>query len=570
MASNTTTTENKKLLILGCSDRKRDTSGQLPAFELYDGMMYRVLRKFLRNYEWPESLSLATLSAEHALIGGITEIEPYDRLMTPSRAKDIRKRCISTLASWMDDQHRCYVSAGKMYLPAIDSGQRNAYIPFEGGIGKKQQQVKQFLYELPSKPRKRADTERKAAGRMRYFLPDWDDLLDPDFDFAADKFSAPKRSDRNDQHCQSLLMQSSQIQICDGILVSLAQRQTSKGPLRKLEGTEPSALSPKPLRQHFGLAQNQSLFGDCGAFSYIGEDEPTISTEQAIALYELYNFDFGTSVDHIPIKTLSDEERQARVDMTCDNADEFIKSWRKRGKLFTPVGAIQGIDAKQYGDNVRKYYDMGYGHLAIGGLVPLKDAAIEEIVRSVVKTVKQLPHRPWIHLFGIYRPKLQALFRELGVDSFDSASYFRKSWLRSDQNYLGSNGKWYAALRVPMTADPRTRKRLTQTGGNIEQLERQERRALKMLSEYDAGSAGIEATLDAVIEYDRQLKRSSDAKSMRAKYKRTLEDKPWLNCSCTFCQQLGIQILIFRGGNRNRRRGAHNTLMLYKDIGNAK
>ena len=554
----------KNLLILGCSDRKKKTSGQLPAFELYDGPIYQSLRKFLREYQWPENLSIATLSAKHALFGSLVEIESYDQRMTPERAKELTNLCLRTLTRWMGEKPDCFVALGKDYLPAIESGLPENYTFFEGGIGEKRRQVGQLLRSATSSPklRRKADTERKDLGRLQYFLPDWDDLLDPGFDFRADKFSAPKKSERNDQHCHRLMQPS---HMCDGILVSLAQRQTSKGPLRRLEGTEPAALRPKQLREHFGLSDKQFLFGDCGAFSYVGENEPTISTEQAIALYELYNFDFGTSVDHIPIKTLSGQERHARVEMTRDNAEEFIKQWRKH-KLFTPVGAVQGVDAEQYAENVQRYYEMGYRHMAVGGLVPQQDAAIEEIVRSISEAVKKLRHRPWIHLFGIFRPKLQNLFRELGIDSFDSASYFRKSWLRSDQNYLGSNGEWYAALRVPMTADPRTRKRLAQAGGDIEQLEHQEQHALKMLGEYNAGRSGIETTLDAIMEYDQQLQRSSDSKSMRDKYKRTLEAKPWLNCGCTFCQQLGIQILIFRGGNRNRRRGAHNTLMLYKEI----
>ena len=65
-------------------------------------------------------------------------------------------------------------------------------------------------------------------------------------------------------------------QMCDGVLVSLAQRQTSKGPLRRLDGTELSSLAPIPLRKHYGLTENQYAFGDCGAFSYIQEtDQPS-------------------------------------------------------------------------------------------------------------------------------------------------------------------------------------------------------------------------------------------------------------------------------------------------------
>ena len=52
---------------------------------------------------------------------------------------------------------------------------------------------------------------------------------------------------------------------------------------------------------------------------------------------------------------------------------------------------------------------------------------------------------------------------------------------------------------------------------------------------------------------------------MRERYRRTLEAKPWQDCDCPFCRKLGIQILIFRGGNRNKRRGAHNTAKLYRN-----
>ena len=553
------------LLILGCSDSKRETPGRLPAVELYDGPMYRVFRKFLREYEWPHNLSVSVLSAEHALFGAIKEIEPYDKRMVKATATAMSASCGEVLHQWTSQHSNGYFSLGRAYLPAVERHLPSSYIHLDGKIGERQSKLKKFLHskELSRSPRRKRDTQRRDLGKVRYFLPDWDDLLDSAFDFAADKFSAPKKSERNEQHCHRLMRPS---RMCDGMLVSLAQRQTSKGPLRRLEGTELASLRPNQLRNHYGLSDDQFLFGDCGAFSYIREEEPTITTEQAVALYGLYSFDFGTSVDHIPIDTLSEDERESRVRTTCDNAEQFIRVCRERGSLFTPVGAIQGTSPEQYAESARKYYEMGYHHIAIGGLVPLQDSAIAEIVRAVSKAVAELPERPWVHLFGIFRPKLQDLFRNLGVDSFDSASYFRKSWLRSDQNYLATDGNWHAAIRVPMLDDPRTRVRLQQTGIDLELLRQQERDALKALARYDIGLANIDETLEAVLYYDQQLQRSSDYRSMRDKYRRTLEAKPWLDCTCTFCQDLGIQIVIFRGGNRNRRRGAHNTLMLYEEI----
>ena len=265
-------------------------------------------------------------------------------------------------------------------------------------------------------------------------------------------------------------------------------------------------------------------------------------------------------------KGLPDYVRQERVNVTRENAKAFIAAWRKRGKLLTPVGVMQGTSPQQYADNVGDYCDMGYRHLAIGGLVPLKDSAISEIVRAVSYAADRLAERPWLHLFGIFRPNLQTEFRQLGVDSFDSASYLRKAWLRSDQNYLGPNGKWYAAIRAPMSSDPRTAKRLREDGVDVSDMQRQEQNALDSLARFGQGGATVSEVLDAVLYCDSRLTRASEVQSMRERYKRTLEDKPWRTCECTFCRQLGIHILIFRGANRNKRRGAHNTALLHKGI----
>ena len=99
--------------------------------------------------------------------------------------------------------------------------------------------------------------------------------------------------------------------------------------------------------------------------------------------------------------------------------------------------------------------------VGIGGLVPRTDKEILEVVRALNKERSNRGAEPWIHLFGVYRPKIHRQLREFGATSFDSATYFRKAWLRSDQNYLDPDGRsWHAAIRIPMTSDPRTRNRL--------------------------------------------------------------------------------------------------------------
>ena len=41
-------------------------------------------------------------------------------------------------------------------------------------------------------------------------------------------------------------------------------------------------------------------------------------------------------------------------------------------------------------------------------------------------------------------------------------------------------------------------------------------------------------------------------------YRPTLVDRPWERCSCRVCREIGIDAIIFRSSNRNKRRGIHN------------
>ncbi|MEN6625403.1 MAG: tRNA-guanine transglycosylase DpdA [Candidatus Sumerlaeia bacterium] len=567
---------NKRLLILGCSQCKRDTPGLLPAIERYDGSAYRVLRHYLYDREWPASLSVGVLSAKYGLVGGFTGIELYDERMTPIRAAEWAPICQKTLNEWATDHGSIHLSLGKDYLPAvrpaIESGLQCKTEVFDGPIGIKNSRIKQLLEGINSRARHLHHLTEAGSGKVSYFLPDWDDLLDENFDFEKGRFSGNSREERGDKHCCILMRPK---RMCDGILVSLAQHITSKGPLRRILGTEAGSLAPKNLRAQFGLEPNQSLFGDCGAFSYVNEDEPAISVDQAVALYHLHGFDYGASVDHIPVMSiqrngcrvnLSRNKRIERVHTTIENAETFINLSKQRQASFIPVGTIQALTAEEYASTARLYHEMGYRHLAIGGLVPLPDSLVEDIVMAVMKVVNDLKPRPWVHLFGVFRPRLQTKFRELKVDSFDSATYFRKAWLRSNQNYLAPDGKWYAAIRVPMTSDGRTRKRLESGELDISELEMQESEVMSLLCKYDRGGVSVKKVLNAVIDYDENLTRSSEAQSLREAYEHTLRKRPWLTCDCPFCKNAGIHVLIFRGANRNKRRGAHNTLMLYQSV----
>ena len=38
----------------------------------------------------------------------------------------------------------------------------------------------------------------------------------------------------------------------------------------------------------------------------------------------------------------------------------------------------------------------------------------------------------------------------------------------------------------------------------------------------------------------------------------TLEARAWKDCECSVCREIGVEVIIFRGADRNLRRGFHN------------
>jgi len=52
-------------------------------------------------------------------------------------------------------------------------------------------------------------------------------------------------------------------------------------------------------------------------------------------------------------------------------------------------------------------------------------------------------------------------------------------------------------------------------------------------------------------------------------YQETLANEPWKRCGCPICEEHGVEVCIFRGNDRNRRRGFHNTDRFYDEFDDA-
>src|SRR5262249_50462726 len=190
---------------------------------------------------------------------------------------------------------------------------------------------------------------------MKFFVPDWDDRVDPGYDFLTDRFTLKRGPSRDDVDAHELLCEPGY----DGILVSRAALGEA-GPKREL-------IDRIGMRAYLRLPARLELMGDCGAFGYIGMKDPIFETSDVLDYYERLGFDYGVSVDPLIVPEFA-SERHYRFELTLRNADEFIKLHRQRRCQFTPMGAIQGWSPDTYVEGAKALVAMGYEYLAAGGL----------------------------------------------------------------------------------------------------------------------------------------------------------------------------------------------------------
>ena len=229
----------------------------------------------------------------------------------------------------------------------------------------------------------------------------------------------------------------------------------------------------------------------------------------------------------------------------------------------------------------QKLERMGYRYLAIGGLVPLKVDAIKVVLTAIRQEIKPSTD---IHLLGLAKADNIHEFLYFGITSFDSTSPLIRAFRDQKANYYseGKNGKldYYTAIRIPQVMEnTRLMQGIKRGVFSAEDLHRREQLALTRLRRFDQGQAGVDETLEAVMDYHQFLLRGDGTgveqqdktlSQTSALVRRTLEDRPWKRCSCSICRDVGVEVIIFRSSNRNKRRGVHNLGVYHRHLNKTK
>ena len=419
---------------------------------------------------------------------------------------------------------------------------------------------------------------------MKFIFADALDMIDPDYDFIADRTSADRDWYWTDRYPHEYFPRPPY----DGVLVSRAivgdEIITGKYPrdmsmrFRRVGAREFLRLSSPRLK-------GMPLFGDCGAFSYVDKPKPPYTTDMMLDFYSDGRFTHACSVDHVifdfdtEVKGMkgASKSARARYDITLDNARDFIQTAKRHRMKFEPLGVVQGWSPDSMGAAARELEKMGYRYLAVGGLVPLKSEQIH-ICLQVIRD--RLRRSTKLHLLGFAKADQIHEFTGYGVASFDSTSPHTRAFKDARANYYSSNGRgpldYYTAIRVPHpTENPRLKRRARSKGTNQERLTKLDAKALASLRAYDRGRLTLRKTVNAVMDYSAHFQddgktplprlEASLAKTEEALV-RTLVDRPWKKCKCRVCREAGIETMIFRGSNRNKRRGFHNLAVYYRHL----
>jgi hypothetical protein len=404
---------------------------------------------------------------------------------------------------------------------------------------------------------------------MRFFFPDSQDLVDPSFDFDTEERSAMRMRHRDDEYAHEVFASPP----FDGLLVSkgVVDGFAENGSRYSIAQRHRLLRVGAPDFFRVPLAPHLPIMGDCGAFAYVREYEPPYTAEEVLQFYANCRFDFGISVDHVILTYDArldnllpgidiPEELCFRRDLTVDLADQFLTAHRQMRPPFEPLGAAQGWSPLSYAYSVSRLQEIGYKYIAVGGLVPLKTKDILsclEAIKAVRKPGTQL------HLLGVTRTDQVESFAAYGVVSFDSTSPLRQAFKDDRDNYYTLD-RTYTAIRIPQVeGNPKLQRRIRAGQISHDAARRLEQECLATFKTFDSGATSIEHLLEVLHRYEALYDPGADRSAV---YRDTLEAEAWKNCPCEVCRALGYHVILFRGAERNRRRGFHNLWVFYRRL----
>jgi len=140
----------RRLLIIGCSNKKNKFDHLETALNVYDGPNYRSLKKMIRSKNFPDDVQIMIISAKYGMIFPDELIGYYDQKMTAKQSELLRSEMKKKLKKYVCEKkfNECFINLGKTYRDSIqDFTFPNYLIPkyADGKIGEKRSEMIKWL-----------------------------------------------------------------------------------------------------------------------------------------------------------------------------------------------------------------------------------------------------------------------------------------------------------------------------------------------------------------------------------------------------------------------------------------
>jgi len=407
---------------------------------------------------------------------------------------------------------------------------------------------------------------------IKFYLPESKDLVDPEYDFISDSYGEERRTTKPDVYAHQIYSTPN----FDGMLLTKSIITPKiEADIKKIGG----------VHSYLHVPKSYPIMGDSGAFQYINKKEPIYTCEEICQYYDELGFDYGITLDHlivqfdqsydgvntmIPPKPTKDMKFRYRISL--DNAKTILKLVNKKKLKFEPIGSVQGWSPKSYHKGVKELIKAGFSYIALGGLARADNSTIIAVLDEIRKTV--INANVGLHILGVARINILSEYQKSNVISCDSSTTIFQAFKSNKDNYHVPNKK-YTAVRIPPVygnVSPKIRKLLKpyKEKNDLAGLRKEKKRlwkleqtALKAVRDYADHKLKLTDCMKSLIVYEEEF---SGNEKYYPLFEETLRDRPWEKCTCNICKKLGVEVVLLRGNNRNRRRGFHNTYVFHKQF----
>ena len=225
---------------------------------------------------------------------------------------------------------------------------------------------------------------------MKYFIPEWDDQVDPGYNFREDSYSRNHLVARRKDVYMWEIFELDDVPF-DGVLVSL---MSICGNGRK----EREIQSVGGLHEYFRLPKRFSILADCGAWGYIKAEEkgPPFDAVEVLDIYRKLGVQEAVTVDHLVVPSFKSGTKtivvntEQRMRITYENGLKGYEAWKKNFRHdFNLLVSVQGLRLEDYLHMYRAYLKHGITSFAFGGLARKPTKFIARIIEELINNAKR-------------------------------------------------------------------------------------------------------------------------------------------------------------------------------------